>query len=83
VQFEETDAWLPEFSETPEQLVGIAHLLGRLEQQNPRWLQVVDARYFSGMTELEAAITLGLSERTVRRDWQEARNWLAGELGRH
>jgi DNA-binding CsgD family transcriptional regulator len=29
------------------------------------------------MTETETAVTLGLSERTVRRDWREARGWLA------
>ncbi|MEE4277195.1 MAG: ECF-type sigma factor, partial [Halieaceae bacterium] len=50
---DEVEAFLPEFSETPEQLVSIARLLSDLEGENPRWLQVVDARYFSGMTETE------------------------------
>jgi DNA-directed RNA polymerase specialized sigma24 family protein len=57
--------------------VSIAKLLDELENSHPRWLQIVDARYFSGMTETETAVTLGLSERTVRRDWREARGWLA------
>ncbi len=72
---------LPEFSETPEQLVGIARLLRALEAINPRWLQVVDARYFGGMTEDETANVLGVSTRTIRRDWTEARQWLASQMG--
>lgn len=72
---------LPEFSETPEQIVGIASLLEGLEAMNPRWLLVVDARYFGGMTETETAQVLGVSERTIRRDWTEARAWLAEQMG--
>lgn len=72
---------LPEFSETPEDLVGIAQLLRALEACNPRWLKVVDARYFGGMTEDETANVLGVSTRTVRRDWTEARQWLAARMG--
>lgn len=72
---------LPEFSETPEELVGIAQLLRALEACNPRWLKVVDARYFGGMTEHETADVLGVSTRTIRRDWTEARQWLAEKMG--
>jgi RNA polymerase sigma factor (TIGR02999 family) len=82
VPLDEVESWLPEFSESPEELVAIAALLDDLERINPRWLRVVDARYFGGMTETEAALALGVSERTVRRDWQEARGWLATRLGR-
>ncbi len=71
---------LAEFSETPEQIVGIAELLGQLAEENERWLRVVDARYFSGMSEGETAEMLGLSERSVRRDWQQARRWLAARI---
>lgn len=74
------EAILPEFSETPEQIVAIADLLDKLGRHNPRWLQIVDARYFAGMTEVETASLLSLSDRTVRRDWQDARTWLAGQL---
>lgn len=80
VPWEDVEGLLPEFSESPEQLVGIAKLLGEMESVNPRWLQIVDARYFSGMTETETALALGLSERTVRRDWKAARAWLATRL---
>ena len=69
-----------EFGESPEQLVIINDLLARLEGENPRWVRVVDARYFSGMSEAETAAILGLSERTVRRDWQAARAWLEARM---
>jgi len=44
-------------------------------------MRIVDARYFSGMTETETADALGLSDRTVRRDWQEVRAWIAEQMG--
>lgn len=72
---------LPEFSESPEQVVAIAQLLERMGALRPRWLRIVDARYFGGLTEEETAALLGLSERTVRRDWVEVRAWLAKEMG--
>ena len=81
VTLDERSPVLPEFSETPEELVGIAQLLRALEACNPRWLKVVDARYFGGMTEDETASVLGVSSRTVRRDWTEARQWLAERMG--
>lgn len=82
VPFDEVENVLPEFNESPEQLISIAQLLAQLESENPRWLKIVDARYFSGMTETEAAVTLGISERTVRRDWKDARGWLAERVTR-
>lgn len=80
VPLEEADGFLPEFAERPEEIVILNDLLTQLEGENPRWLRVVDARYFAGMTEAETAAVLGLSERTVRRDWQAARDWLAQKM---
>lgn len=71
---------LPEYGETPEQLVAIAELMASLAEYNPRWSTVVDARYFSGMTEEETAALLDISLRTARRDWQGARRWIAEQL---
>lgn len=71
---------LAEFSETPEQLVAIAALLDDLGAQHPMWLRVVDARYFAGLTEDETATVLGRSVRSVRRDWHNAKAWLAQRL---
>lgn len=80
ISIEDSDALLPEFSETPEEIVGISRLLEKLSTKNPRWMRVVDARYFSGMTENETAEALGMSPRTVRRDWQAARDWMGQQL---
>ena len=80
INLEDAEPFLPEFSETPEQIVGISELLAKLETANPRWMRIVDARYFGGLTETETAEVLGLSERTVRRDWAEVRGWIAEQL---
>ncbi|MEM5517213.1 ECF-type sigma factor [Henriciella sp. AS95] len=77
VEYIDDETVLPEFSETPEQILIVNDLLQQLEAAQPRLAKIVDARYFSGMTEAETASAFGLSERTVRRDWQAARNWLA------
>ena len=47
-----------------------------------RLVQVVEMRYFAGMTEAEIAVALGINDRTVRRDWQKARLLLADALKR-
>ncbi len=52
--------------------------LGRLEQ---RARQVVEYRFFGGLSEEEVAEVVGVDPRTVRRDWAKARAWLAIELG--
>ena len=59
----------------------IHEALQRLAELNPRLAQVVECRYFGGLTELETADALGVTERTVRRDWVKARAWLTVELG--
>ncbi|MEL7188060.1 MAG: ECF-type sigma factor [Pseudomonadota bacterium] len=71
----------PEFSETPEQLLQIGQMMEKLEASNPRWMRIVDARYFAGMTEDEAAGALNISARTVRREWRNAREWIGEQLG--
>lgn len=74
---------MPEFWETSEQIVQISHLMDKLKTQNSRWMRVVDARYFCGFTEDETAGILKLSPRTVRRDWQDARAWMADKMELH
>jgi RNA polymerase sigma factor (sigma-70 family) len=46
-----------------------------------RLSQVVECRYFGGLTDEETAEALGVSLRTVQRDWTKARAWLRLELG--
>lgn len=54
--------------------------LDRLKSLNERLARVVDLRFFGGLTEEEMAEVLGVSPRTVRRDWVKARAWLYREL---
>ena len=54
--------------------------LARLEKIDARLSDVVECRFFGGLTEEEAAVTLGVSLRTVQRDWKLARAWLQEEL---
>jgi len=51
-----------------------------LEQLDPRQRQVIECRFFGGMEEKDIAAVLGVSERTVRRDWVKARAWLYQSL---
>lgn len=54
--------------------------LDGLARHDPRLVQVVELRYFGGLTEEQVAEALGVTERTVRRDWQKARLLLAESL---
>jgi RNA polymerase sigma factor (TIGR02999 family) len=54
--------------------------LERLEKKDPRKCQVVNLRYFAGLSEEETAAILGLSTRTVEREWRFAKSWLKREL---
>ena len=54
-----------------------------LEQLEPRQRQVVECRFFGGMEERDIAEALGITERTVRRDWVKARAWLYRALADH
>jgi RNA polymerase sigma factor (TIGR02999 family) len=62
-------------------LLEINEALERLTQINPRLAYVVECRFFAGFDDAETAIALGLTDRTVRRDWIKARAWLSRELG--
>ncbi len=66
--------------ERSELLVNLDEALGRLAELNPRLSQVVECRFFGGMTEEETAEALGVTDRTVRRDWIKAKAWLSREL---
>jgi RNA polymerase sigma-70 factor (ECF subfamily) len=61
-------------------VVAIDEALQRLAALNQRQCQIVELRYFGGLTEDEIAETLNISSRTVRRDWNLARAWLYREL---
>ncbi len=63
-----------------EALLALDEALHRLARQSARLAQVVECRFFAGFDESETARALGLSGRTVRRDWTLARAWLYREL---
>ena len=54
--------------------------LAAFEQIAPRQAKVVELRYFGGLNEEEIVEVLKISPRTVRRDWEFARVWLAREI---
>jgi len=62
------------------ELLELNDALDRLADASPRAGKVVEMRYFGGMTDEEIAESLGISERTVKRDWRIARAWLRNEL---
>jgi RNA polymerase sigma factor (TIGR02999 family) len=64
-------AWSTEFD--TDGMLALDEALAELE---PRQRQVVECRFFAGMEEQEIASALGVSERTVHRDWVKARAWL-------
>ena len=57
----------------PESLLALDDALDRLD---PRQRQVVECRFFAGLDDAEIAEALGVTTRTVRRDWVKARAWL-------
>jgi len=58
------------------EILRVHESLGELALIDPRLVQVVEMRYFAGMTEPEIAAVLGLTVRTVARDWEKARLYL-------
>lgn len=62
------------------ELLALDEALNRLAADLPRAAQVVELRYFGGLTEEEAAEVLGISLSTIKRDWTFAQRWLFKEL---
>jgi len=63
-----------------EELLILDEVLTRLAEWDPRKARVVEMIYFGGMTEDEVAEVLGVSVRTIKRDWRDARAWLQAQL---
>ena len=59
-----------------EELLALDDALERLAAQDPRKSQIVELRYFGGLTVEETAEFLKLSQRTVEREWNMAKAWL-------
>jgi RNA polymerase sigma factor (TIGR02999 family) len=63
-----------------EQLLDLDRALRDLEATNPRSVRIVECRYFAGLSEQETADALGVSVRTVQREWLKARAMLRSAL---
>jgi RNA polymerase sigma-70 factor, ECF subfamily len=73
------DVQLP-IEERAAGLVALDEALNRLEEMDERKCRVVEMRFFGGLSDAEIAECLGVSTRTVLRDWKTARLWLYREL---
>lgn len=67
-------------AEAGAEILSVHEALDSLAQHDARLVQVVELRYFAGMTDAQVAEALGIAERTVRRDWDKARLLLAESL---
>lgn len=77
VQLSEVFAIAPERT---EEVLAVDEALNALQAINPRQAQVVELRYFAGLSIEEVASTLNISPRSVKRDWMQARRWLFREV---
>jgi RNA polymerase sigma-70 factor (ECF subfamily) len=64
------------------EFLNLDEALTTLSKLDKRQSQVVELRFFAGLTEAEIAEVLKVSERTVQSDWRQARSWLLRELRR-
>lgn len=69
-------------AERPDELLALDEALTRLAALDPRQSQIVELRYFGGLTVEETAEVLGVSAITVMREWAKAKGWLYRELSR-
>ena len=73
------DAIFPSPEREPE-ILALDEALDRLARLDERQAQIVEMRFFAGMSEEETGNVLGISARTVKRDWRAAKAWLFAEL---
>jgi RNA polymerase sigma-70 factor (ECF subfamily) len=77
VPLDEALVFAPEQS---SELVKLDQSLERLAKLDPRQSKIVELRFFGGLTVEQTAAVLGISEKTVKRDWSMAKAWLHGDL---
>ena len=65
-----------------DEILNVHNALEALSNIDGRLVRVVEMRYFGGLTDAEIGRALGVTDRTVRRDWERAKLLLAGLLGR-
>lgn len=67
---------------TDDEILAVHEALETLAEVDARLVRVVEMRYFAGLTDIEIGAALGVTDRTVRRDWERARLLLAQLLKR-
>jgi RNA polymerase sigma-70 factor, ECF subfamily len=77
VPFDETIALS---NDNCEEWIAVDQALNRLAERDARMARIVELRFFAGLKEEEIAEVLGISVRTVKRDWRVAKAWLHSEL---
>jgi RNA polymerase sigma factor (TIGR02999 family) len=70
------------YTSRPEELLALDDALQEFAKWAPRQARIVEMLFFGGLTEAEIAEVLGISVRTVKRDWSAARAWLYSRMGR-
>jgi RNA polymerase sigma factor (TIGR02999 family) len=78
IPLEEAEQFLTE--QEADEVLALDGALERLAVLEPRAVQVVQCRFYSGLTLEETALALGISIKTVQRDWIAARAWLRKEI---
>lgn len=85
ISFDEDAVSQREFADTPDASADVLHVdeaLKLLAERNPRMARIVELRFFGGLTVDEVAETLGMSVRTVEREWTRAKAYLLEMLKR-
>jgi len=77
VEFQEGIAFCAERS---DEVIAVDGALEKLKIENPRLAQVVELRYFAGLSDEQIAALLKISPRTIQRDWLAARKWLSQRI---
>jgi RNA polymerase sigma factor (TIGR02999 family) len=67
-------------AQQPEEVLALHEVLTRLERFDPQQARIVELRCFAGLTVEETAQAVGISSRTVKREWAMATAWLRAQL---
>lgn len=68
-------------ADSPTEIVALDEAVRRLNERDPVAGQVVRLRFYAGLSVEQTAAAMGISERTVKREWQFARAWLHRAMG--
>lgn len=72
--------FLSQVRERSDEFIALDHALTELAERDPRQARIVELRFFGGLSVEEAAEVVGVSEKTVKRDWASAKAWLQSRM---